>query len=191
MAAINIRGTSGSGKSTIIRRVMDLYESREPTVKATRKQPLGYTCYAPGHTPLWVAGHYETVCGGCDTINGIDYIYQLIYEAITRGEDVLFEGLIVASDVTRAIELKEFDGMVIELDTPITECIAGIQSRRDVRGDIRELDPRNTMRKASHIAGQRIRFHESGIDFRILSREDAFICIVNKLGLKDRLAIPA
>jgi hypothetical protein len=165
---------------------MDLYERREPTMRERRKQPLGYTCFLNGHRPLWVAGHYETPCGGCDTINGVDYVYQLLYEAIARDEDVLYEGLIIASDVARAIELKEFDGMVIELDVPIVDCLASVMMRRNERGDDRELNPTNTMRKAKQVASQRVRFMDSGIDFRLLNREDAFIAIVNKLGLAER-----
>ena len=185
MAAINIRGTSGSGKSTLIRKVMSLYDVQEPVFREGRKQPIGYTCRYADRKPLYVVGHYETPCGGCDTINGVDRVYEMVWRALARLEHVIFEGLIIASDVNRAIELKDFDGMVLELDTDISTCIASIQSRRDARGDDRELDPSNTMKKQKLIAAQRVRFVESGIDFRLLSREDAYVACCQKLGIAD------
>ena len=39
---INVRGTSGSGKSTIVRNAMDLFTWRGPVHVKGRKQPLGY-----------------------------------------------------------------------------------------------------------------------------------------------------
>lgn len=91
---INIRGTSGSGKSHLVRSVMDLYGLRTKFFVENRKQPIGYTAHRrTSGRNLSVLGHYETACGGCDTIPSLDQIFSRAMKA--HGEhDVLFEGLI-------------------------------------------------------------------------------------------------
>jgi hypothetical protein len=137
---LNLRGTSGSGKSYIVKSLMALYDSVEPEmVPGQRKQPLAYLCHRSDGASLYVVGHYETACGGCDTIskellidgeqrNGLELVYYLINRAIAAGHDVIFEGLIVASDKTRCIDLKRRSNlMVIGLSTPLDECVKSIQ----------------------------------------------------------------
>ena len=179
---INLRGTSGSGKSTIVRRLMDLYPRKDPFFVTGRKRPMAYGCHRSGGRSLWVVGHYETACGGCDTINGMETIYGLIREAIEMGYDVIFEGLIVASDVVRCVSLKEQGLLVLELDTTIDICVQSIQARRDARGDERQLNDGNTRYKMKCIAAQRPRFLSAGVDFRVINREDAFTLCKEKLG---------
>ena len=72
---INIRGTSGAGKSHLARRVMANYPVRKPVHVAGRKQPLYYEYEAPDHNvPLFVVGHYECACGGTDTMKRLSAI---------------------------------------------------------------------------------------------------------------------
>ncbi len=177
---INLRGTSGSGKSTIVRTLMKMYDRVEPTEECQRI--VGYTCFRAGN-PLYVVGRYTTPCGGCDTLNGMDYIYNFIHTAAGAGKDVIFEGLIVASDTKRCIALKEkWPLLVIELSTPIDICLAGVQARRDARGDTRPLNPSNTKAKAHQVEIQRKHWRAAQIDFRLLSREDAQKVVFAALG---------
>jgi len=176
---IMIRGTSGSGKSTIVRKLMDLYPTWLPEQREGRKRPIGYKCEADGHRPLWVAGHYETPCGGCDTLPTIDNVYYLVNKAAEAEYDVVYEGLLIQSDIVRCVELgKRFPLIVIGLNTPLNECLAAIQSRRDARGDTRPLNPANTAGKLNSLPGQQRRLTEGNVDFRLLNRDEAYeLCL--------------
>lgn len=177
---INIRGTSGSGKSTIVRNVMALYPERIPHMEIWRKQPLYYVLNRPDGKSLRVIGHYSSACGGCDTIGlGFDFIYDLIHEAVAQNQDCLFEGLLLTSDVTRCVALKEVDKLiVVALTTTLEECLASIRARREARGKTDPLNPKNTESKFKVVRDQRQRFLNAGVDHRLLNREETFqLCI--------------
>ena len=173
---INIRGTSGSGKSTVIRRLMEMAVVR-PTHVDGRKQPLWYDLMHPDHDePVTVLGHYESDCGGCDTItDGLDTIYELVEEAADAGNHVLYEGLLVQSDVKRCIALAETYGViVIGLNTNFETCLEGIRARRLGRGNHKPMNIANTVNKMRPLPRQRERLSEAGVDWRDLNREEAF-----------------
>lgn len=188
---INIRGTSGSGKSTLMRRVMDLYAEREPQGRPlTRtgkvaKQPLGYLLHrdeALVGPSLYVPGHYETACGGCDTINGLDTIFELVRDAHAEGHDVLFEGLIVCSDVNRTVELAKIAPLhVVMLDTPIEVCIESINERRRAAGNETPVNPKNTIAKHKTNLAAFKRFEEQRVSVGWLDRREAFNFIRQQL----------
>jgi hypothetical protein len=108
-----------------------------------RKQPFGYIL-ARGFgqsvkvgelgvgRPLAVLGHYESPCGGCDTIKTFEEVYKTIRDCHAAGYDVLFEGLLLTTETQRLIQLHE-DGLpllVIALDVPVDVCIDSINARR-------------------------------------------------------------
>jgi hypothetical protein len=131
---INIRGTSGSGKSTLVRRVMDEYSVRIPRTCVDRRQPLYYQLENNfRERKLFVLGHYETACGGCDTISDQDEVFRLALSLSKLG-DVLMEGVIVSCDFKRTLALRENlaqeDLAVVFLTTPLRECEEGIVMRR-------------------------------------------------------------
>lgn len=136
---INIRGTSGSGKSTLVRKILELYQERVVFRADGRKQPLGYVYKHPCDSApsLAVVGHYETDCGGCDTISGMDKIYDLVRASADRGFDVIFEGLLISAEVNRTAKLHEdgYELNVLHLDLPIEECVASINTRRAAKAE--------------------------------------------------------
>ncbi len=144
---IQLRGTSGSGKSTVVRKIMDRYGVRQPEFEDGRRQPIAYACglvRANTAALLYVPGHYETACGGTDTINGFDKIYDLIRAGHERGHDVLYEGLLASAEVLRAQALHE-DGLpflCICLTTPIDECQRRIVERRRTKAQSAGREPR-------------------------------------------------
>lgn len=187
---INIRGTSGSGKSTLVRNVMSLYSSKGRMRKEGRRQPIGYILGNPRpedihHQITYIPGHYETACGGCDTINGLDEIYALVEEAADTGAHVLFEGLIVCSDYKRLVGLKEagYPVLVIGLNTPLDVCIASVQQRREARGNTEVLNPKNTESKYKTNLRVLERFQEAGVEVAMLSRDEALERIRKEFGL--------
>jgi hypothetical protein len=184
--AINLRGTSGCGKSHLVKMIMKEFPEKKPHYTKYRRQPIGYTLSRPDGDPLYVVGHYEELCGGCDTIIGLDAIYDEIEFALLELEmDTIFEGLIVCSDVERCISLKDISNLlVIELDTPLDECLSNIEERRYIRGDKRVVDPKHTIAKMDQLVPQRRKFKEAGVDFRLLDYKWAMVDVKEFLGLK-------
>lgn len=203
---INLRGTSGSGKTYIVRRVMEHYnaktEFRHEIVEGKkRKQPIGYLYWRveEQQNPLFVVGHYEGVCGGCDNLPyGLDYVYSLIHEQIDFGRDVIFEGLIVASDTQRCIDLKnKSELLVIGLDTSLADCNRAVDERRAEKAALtgkqppplklgRDGTPKNSQAKFKALIPQRATFRRAGVDFRLLDRAGALQACLEHLGLVDK-----
>lgn len=188
---INVRGTSGSGKSTIVREVMKLYDHRDPMHVEGRRQPIGYRLTSLGRRALYVAGHYETECGGCDTISksAMDTIHGLVRSWHASGADVLFEGLLVSAEARRLIDMHA-DGvddiLVIILTTPIEQCLEGILDRRMRRGASSELGPNTLKNLESKMRGAircGERFEAVGMQVEHLDRQRALAEVVARFGL--------
>jgi energy-coupling factor transporter ATP-binding protein EcfA2 len=212
MVIINIRGTSGSGKSTLVRRVMDLYKGGKTRVMADgRKQPIGYILHAPVGRPLAVVGHYETDCGGCDTISQMETIFENARKADELGMDVLFEGLLISADVNRTVALHQVAkrGMqVVALNTPLEQCLADVNTRRknahsrriealeaenavlaEGGRKLRELppergdvNPANTTSKFKGVQQSLVRLRDAGVTAHAVDREVAFELIAGLYG---------
>src|SRR5678815_803 len=101
---VNIRGTSGSGKSHIVHGILKQGHPI-PQFKDGRKRPMGYVLEPER---LFVVGSYETPCGGCDTIMSQDEIYDLIRDWARQGYNVLYEGLFASVEVRRTILLNVY-----------------------------------------------------------------------------------
>lgn len=136
---INIRGTSGSGKSTLVRSIMGRYATCESYRIKGRKQPIGYVCsdvYEGVEKPLGIVGHYETACGGCDTIPTMDMIFDLVRKSHKLGYNVIFEGLLISADHKRTLALHQ-EGLplsVISLEkVDLETCLASVNERRMAR----------------------------------------------------------
>lgn len=183
---INIRGTSGSGKSTLVRKVAALYPRRFPVKIEGRRQPIGYIHTRPNGRSLALIGHYETPCGGCDTITSQDEIYTRVRAAHEQGMDVLYEGLLISADANRVIALHQ-DGLpvrVIALDTPLDVCLASVNERRWAKNpDKPPVNPKNTESKFKGVQSSMKRLEAAGLDARWASRDGAFELIKEWLEL--------
>lgn len=141
---VNIRGGSGSGKSTVMRKIMERYSSKVPYFVEGRKQPLWYDLDEKGLPSIRVLGHYETECGGCDTISknptnenetAMDFIHRLVREAHAEGITVLYEGVILSTVNGHLLKMVE-EGLpihVINLTSDLETCLMGISARRAVK----------------------------------------------------------
>ena len=141
---INPRGTSGSGKTELVRRILAEYGWRrrgtldgvQPIFWPRRKAPFAYRLQHPLHgRPLVVLGHYEVTSGGCDTIRvkdgGLAEAARIADEFAASGHDVLLEGLRLSSDVELSRKLAASHAMhVLLLTTPIDECVRNLIGRR-------------------------------------------------------------
>lgn len=157
--AVNIRGTSGSGKSTVASRlierlVLDGHENEQ--VKAV----LGGRERVAGHQvgPVFFLGKYATDCGGVDSMSwkgAADDICDLVHHKLQFGH-VVFEGLMVSSWGTgRLLDLWERCGKsvhVLMLTTPLEECLRSVNLRRQRRAEAlgkeySPVNPENTTAK--------------------------------------------
>ena len=151
-------------------------------------------------------GHYEIACGGGDTISnmlkvdgeyleGIELVYALIRRAALQ-MDVIYEGLMISSDVNRCVALAEqHQLLVIGLTTPLEECIRSVEQRRDERAERRGKEaaplklnrqglPKTIVAKHKALITQREHFRaKPHVDFRALDREHALKACLVHLGL--------
>ncbi len=154
---VSLRGTHGSGKSTIVTSVMKRFGSA-PTLAEGKKKPTGYFVNLPGKRLLYVVGPYETACGGCDAIQPYADIWPRIQRAAEEGHHVLFEGALVSSsygNIGRALEAYGRSAVFAFLDTPLEVCLERIKQRRAARGNFEPLNPANTEFKFRSVARSR------------------------------------
>lgn len=145
---INLRGTNGSGKSTVARHFIEVSTAitrhRTPVdlvhYESGGKQRMveGYACET-SFGPLVIVGPYKTDCGGCDAIKTQDLVCTAVRNAAKlrplghteRAPHVLFEGVIVSTIFKRYLDLSRELGEMVwaYLDTPLDVCLARIQAR--------------------------------------------------------------
>ena len=98
---INLRGTNGSGKSTVAFELIARDKKAQKINLAYYETPKGAERHTQGiYLPkmdLVIVGKYDTSCGGCDGIPTQELIKTSVLSAWARAEHVLFEGVIVSS----------------------------------------------------------------------------------------------
>lgn len=167
---IQIRGTSGSGKSTVMRQVKDAIGKRwQPIHKPGRKQPLYYT-----HGGIALLGHYESPCGGCDTIGSARAVYTLINTLAFPV--ILCEGLLLSEDVKWSSQLPDLH--VAYLTTPLETCLAQIRERRKQAGNDKPLNEANTSNRVHVIERSRLKLSNLGVVCRRCSANQATLVIL-------------
>ena len=133
---INPRGTGGSGKTALVRRIMQDYGPAVPIRRAGRQRPIGYRLRHPAAgRPLAVLGAYEGCRGGCDTIplgdGGLEEAFRLAAAWAAEGQDVVLEGLLLSAEVQRTAALAELHPVhVLRLATPLGDCTRALVARR-------------------------------------------------------------
>lgn len=147
---INVRGTSGSGKTTVVRELM-ARANLVAKIGDNAKKPDAYRLAFPLFD-LYVIGSYENVCGGCDAISTQDEICNRVRCYAPMGH-VLLEGLLMSHVFSRyaalAMELQrqEISSIFGFLDTPLDVCLARVNARREARGQTEPVNPTNTTDK--------------------------------------------
>lgn len=180
---VQVRGTSGSGKSTVVRRIMAATggdAAWTPEFRDGRKRPLYYHHYSG----VVVLGHYESACGGCDTIGSARAVYDLLQELYPRAEDivaarVLCEGLLLSEDVKWSSQLPGL--RVLFLNTPLERCLSQIKGRREKAGNAKELNPANTANRVATIERARGKLQDAGVRCHRVSANQAVSVVLNWL----------
>lgn len=186
---INVRGANGSGKSTVVRRVMEAFQVRDPIHTLGRSRPLGYVCGSVDSSSprVFVPGSYETPTGGCDTISQIQVIYDLVKTyADVAGINVLFEGILAQHSATRLREVaSKHETFAVVLTTPLSTCVESVRARRLERGDDRPFDPKNVEKEyKSVLSSTRALRAAGGLTIVEASRDEALAFCIEKLGVK-------
>lgn len=162
---IQIRGTSGSGKSTVMRKVMEHF-TLQPVHRPPRKKPL---YYKDDNHHLVVVGHYESPCGGGDTIGSARQVAELIQELVLW-KHVLAEGLLLSEDVKWTEKMR--DVRVVFLHVGVEQCLANIRKRRAATGNEKELNEKNTRGRVPTIERARVKLIAAGIPcYRLTSAQ--------------------
>lgn len=177
MQVIQIAGTSGSGKSHLMRSFMDTLAQKAPWLEEHaqgRVRPIGYTWRGPSGVRLFVPGAYDSPTGGCDTIKDVTQVFSLVRERYQEGFDVVFEGLFCMNQ-TRAPQLVasvDHNYHVLYLTTPLATCMASIDSRRAERG-VGKLEKKdNTVGNYKRARNFCLSMREAGAKVHKVSRDE-------------------
>lgn len=171
---INLRGTSGSGKTTAVRKFLDFPNTvlhrkvTSPKGKVTEKV-AGYEISPPGlRSSLYLVGSYENVCGGLDGVGTQEDCANLITKAYRFG-NVLCEGLLLSSVSSGAtvpaamIEAAGRDRVLFAfIDTPLEVCLDRVRARRQERGETKPFNETNTRKKYEDTQAARQRLIDEG-----------------------------
>lgn len=177
---VQLRGTSGSGKSTVARAVMEKCGVEWAVTVAGRKRPLYYVLKNGAR----VLGHYETPCGGCDTIKTLDEMFEL---ALGADNGVLMEGLLLTGETKRTLKAAAAGVplCVVLLSTPVEICLDRIRGRRLRRSEFRPLNPKNTLARAKVAEVAARRLEADGVPVHRLSGEAALEKVLGALGYSE------
>lgn len=144
---VNVRGTNGSGKSTVVQEFMALGQ-RVPVygILGTR-YPEAYRCIFPKGLVVYALGPYHIPTGGCDNFGTDEALLTVLGRYVPRG-NVLFEGCRISDHWGKVGEF--FDSHAADvtfafLSTPLEECIRRVAARRKEVGNHAPFDPKKTM----------------------------------------------
>lgn len=144
---IKLHGTSGSGKTTIVRELMKQGFS-VPLLNGANRKIEAYKTELPYlKEPLYVLGPYTAVCGGMDSLSDVNDHIRLLHTYSQLGH-VIYEGLLASEYYGRLGAASEQYGdnhIFAFLDTPIELCLERIAVRRAARGNLKPLNPGNTV----------------------------------------------
>jgi len=129
---ISLRGTSGCGKTHLVREIIRLYPYHRSWWAKNRKKPL-YTVYGrnPKGRALVTPGHYEIANGGMDTLPTLDAGYGIALWAAMQHHDVLIEGKNMSDGLAHVDGLlsRGHDVRLVFIDEPLDVCIASVHMR--------------------------------------------------------------
>ncbi len=174
---IQVRGTSGSGKSTVVRRFMETAEWESVFLKGRKKALYYRSLNIP--CGVVVLGHYESPCGGGDTIGSARAIAELI-ETVRKDDSnrvIVVEGLLLSEDVKWTSQMP--DVRCLFLTTDVEECLIRVRGRRAEVGNEKPLNESNTRGRVAVIERARLKLLDLGVECRRCSSDVAPGMILN------------
>lgn len=186
---ISVRGTHGSGKSTIVKQIISKFPQSEELKRMARRRPIGYKLFHPARErPLVVPGHYETPSGGCDNISSVEEAYGVVRKAAHEESDVLLEGILAQHyAVDKFVKLRQFGVVVIVLTTPLEQCITDVLSRRgETTPERAEKITQTIIREFRNVRLGAIRLRDRGIKVHYLTREETLTLCLQLLEINEQ-----
>ena len=172
---INIRGTSGSGKTHTVRSFLEKHSPDLviPGIDGrTAAHVVNYNM-----VPVFILGSYGNKCGGCDTIRTQDQVCSYVRHFSQFGH-VIFEGLLISHSFMRYYqlykELHEEHGIPFvfaRMDTPLETCIERVKQRRMEKGNMKPLNTKNTEGTYYSTITTAEKFSEVGVETRIINHK--------------------
>jgi hypothetical protein len=182
MKVIGIRGTNGSGKTWVARKIMEHADAGFKT-----KYKLDNGVLVNVYDKFVILGSYDRACGGCDTISKPSIAMDAVVEC-AQFSNVIFEGILVGTVYQPTIDMMErlnplgATYIPICLNTEFDQCIANINSRRAVAGKaaLEGLENVETNWK-KHLSSAK-KFHADNLKPYWVSSEEAVQIILEELG---------
>lgn len=135
---INIRGCNGSGKSFIVRKLIERTNAKPVYGKPKPGKLIGridgYQGIYKGEK-IFFLGSYEVMSGGCDSIIKHDDVLKVckLVRDFSKDGHVVFEGFLLTGIFQRFHDLSQEIGGIIfcHMDTPLKKCLARIKKRNE------------------------------------------------------------
>jgi thymidylate kinase len=163
---VKLHGTSGSGKTTVARGLMELAKKEfgVTAILNTREKPEAYMFQLPGvEGPVFVLGPYINAIGGLDCVGDSKDHIRLLHSAASHGH-VFYEGLLGSEyygEIGRQSERYGDSHIFAFLDTPVDVCVERVKARRAAAGNKKLFNESNTRGRIAKIARLKFRLeHE-------------------------------
>lgn len=146
---VNIRGTSGSGKTTAVRNVLNSGGAKTTVRERNSRVVIGYILERRFSRPTFIMGPYEgTGSGGCDSFRDLSKVFSEVQYWHDHGFHIIFEGLLISRSKGRMIDLWNAIGPsnlhLLHLQTSLEDCLEGIRQRRMRRGNMKPVNRERT-----------------------------------------------
>lgn len=142
-SVFDIRGTNGSGKSSLVRNILKRHKNE---LKLDEDIPYHFI----PELNLCVLGRYDKQGSGVDNIKGSDRLQEFMRDKL-KHHNVMLEGVIVSHVFERWDKMADSENWnyhFFYLKVDIEECIERVKERRAKNGNNKPYDPKNTIRFA-------------------------------------------
>lgn len=176
---LNIRGTSGSGKSHIAFEFLKRFPHEALTDKDGKVKGYRVDTSSAGLIyDVFILGKYSTVCGGLDGVPTQIMAGELAIKAHAIGGHVLAEGLLASAAGPKGAFTDAIyqTGAAIFgiLDTPLQVCLDRVRARRAAKGNEKPFNEKNTRDKWTQVHSTAKALDKLGYDVRPIDHTKAF-----------------
>lgn len=180
---VNLRGTSGSGKSTVAFTMLKNHPTEDIIGKDGKIKGYIVDAKSSGISkPIYVMGKYTTACGGADQIPTQQEAADRCVCYVEHGH-VFIEGLLASAAgpsgaLTKAIQ-ETGKAKFLILDTPVEVCLERVRIRRLAKGNEKPLNEKNTRDKWTQTRSTAKALYNLGYDVRPVDHQQAYEEVMN------------